>query len=124
MAERTILSSSSNSTQPELPLLRNKTSLQLPSGPLDWSAFHIYLSSFGPVLRQMLTLILSSEVSEGALDLVEMVKAYISKIRKVFGEVAGMYMDKYSFVGGWWDENGMRGGAREVGGWGEMVDEL
>lgn len=66
-------------------------------------------------------MIMATEVCEATLGLVEMIKTYVDKMRKVFGEVAGMYMEGYSFVSGWWDEAGMRGSAKEVGRWGELV---
>ncbi|KAI9633804.1 uncharacterized protein MKK02DRAFT_28570 [Dioszegia hungarica] len=122
VSERQILSSSSTSHPASpLPLLRNRTAIQSKSRDLDWAATHAYLLSFGRVLEGLMGMIMATEVCEATLGLVEMIKTHVDKMRKVFGEVAGMYMEGYSFVSGWWDEAGMRGSAKEVGRWGELV---
>ncbi|WVW86386.1 hypothetical protein I302_108432 [Kwoniella bestiolae CBS 10118] len=130
--ERTILKSSSEEgVVSKLPTLSEGISLTLPSGEVDWNILHWYITSFGqllngisPFLSALQYAATSGAVSEeerGMLDdLMRSVKVYVSKMKKVFGEIAGLYVDRYSFVRGWWDEGGMKDSAGEVGRWGEM----
>lgn len=46
----------------------------------------------------------------------------MAKMKKVFGEVAGMYVDRYGFVRSWWDETWIKSAAGEVGRWGDLFD--
>jgi hypothetical protein len=48
-------------------------------------------------------------------------RAYILKIRKVFGEVVALYGEQYTFLTGWWEEKWVKVAAREIGRWCEVL---
>ncbi|WWC64812.1 uncharacterized protein I303_107426 [Kwoniella dejecticola CBS 10117] len=117
-----------------LPILANGLKLELEDGEIDWNVLNWYIITFGQILYAILPYlnspeekrseVLGGEESDGTAreDLIRSLKVYIGKMKKVFGEIAGLYVDKYSFVRGFWDEGGMKLAAGEVGRWAEMFD--
>jgi len=89
------------------------------SAVLDWNTTKTYILTLGSVMN---TLIPMLREKEGVEDLLKGVRIYVGKLKKVFGEVAAGYVDGYGFVRGWWDEEGMKGSAGEVGRWGDVFD--
>ncbi|ORY31643.1 hypothetical protein BCR39DRAFT_465557 [Naematelia encephala] len=126
--ERTILRMADGEIKKHnLPVLRDGTTLQLAGeeGELDWRSVRLYVRAIGSVVDQILPLLraVSSEEHRTKVEELEkQVKVYVGKIKKVFGEVAALYVDKYGFMRGWWDETDMKGAAGEVGRWGDLLD--
>ena len=124
VVEREILKDTHTSSAPRLPALRDGSTLQLANeeGELDWRATKAYILAFGAILRGILAYLDHHQHSGPVEELMKTVKVYVGKMKKVFGEIAGMYVDGYGFVKGWWDEAGMKGAAAEVGRWGEIFE--
>ncbi|WRT70020.1 uncharacterized protein IL334_007013 [Kwoniella shivajii] len=138
--ERTILQSQSQDQDQnqeedcciiQLPLLINATSFHLEQGELDWSIMRWYILTLGQLLNNLLPFLQEIELKESGLskqdeeminDLMKSIRAYVGKMKKVFGEIAGLYVDNYSFIRGFWSEEGMKDGAQEVGRWGDWFD--
>lgn len=121
VTERAILRDSP-ATPPALPVLRDGSSLQLEDGELDWRSTEKYILVVGHYLSTILPFLQQHEDKEAVHKLVQSLRTYVGKMKKVFGEVAGMYVEGYGFVRGWWDESGMKGAAGEVGVWGDHFD--
>ncbi|WVN89982.1 uncharacterized protein L203_105212 [Cryptococcus depauperatus CBS 7841] len=122
-----------NKPETLLPILRDGTKFYSPRdedetdlpGEVNWNSTKVYILAFSSLLTNILPHLQSPPKAadkQKVEDLVKTARKYVSKMKKVFGEVAEMYMDKYSFVRGWWDESGMKGAAGEVGKWGDMFD--
>lgn len=124
VVEREILKDSHASTSPRLPLLRGGSSFQLSGGDgeLDWRVTKAYILAFGSLLSSILPLLVNNAERGKVEELMKMVTVYVGKMKKVFGEIAGMYVDGYGFLKGWWDDGGMKGAAGEVGKWGDLFD--
>ena len=121
VAERSVL----QSVMPApLPFLRDGSSLQLQGGEgeLDWTVMQPYILAVGSVISQLTPYLQRSKDEPEVKGLSKGLRVYIGKQKKVFGEVASMYVDGYGFMRGWWDEGGMKGCAGEIGKWGDMVD--
>lgn len=81
-----------------------------------------YILAIGSTLSALMPYLQNNKTNKDELEsLSKGLRVYISKHKKVFGEVAGMYVEGYSFMKGWWDEGGMKGCAGEVGRWGDLV---
>ncbi|WVQ79003.1 hypothetical protein IAT38_001095 [Cryptococcus sp. DSM 104549] len=132
----------------KLPSLRDGSSFQLAGEcgggggdggqELDWKVTKSYILAVGMVTKSYILavgMVLDSVVpflrectttsrgeGMGVEELTKSVRAYVGKMKKVFGEVAAMYVDGYGFVRGWWDESPMKGAAGEVGRWGDLFD--
>lgn len=124
VVEREVLRGSHPPTS-RLPALRDGSAFQLDNGDgeLDWRVVKTYVLAVGGVLRSLLSYLRGN--TEGKTEVEEamrQVRQYVSKMKKVFGEVAGMYVEGYGFVRGWWDEGGMKAAAGEVGRWGDVFD--
>ena len=122
VAERETLKGTHTSSAPRLPLLRDGSSFQLEieEGGLDWRVTKTYILALGMIMNAVLPL-LQSHKSQSAVDeLSKTVRVYVVKMKKIFGEIAGMTIDGYGFMKGWWDESGMKGAAGEVGRWGDL----
>ncbi|WVF67299.1 hypothetical protein IAT40_002050 [Kwoniella sp. CBS 6097] len=95
-------------------------------GELDWTTVKWYILSLGRIIDDLLPYLReqpsSTEEEEVIEELVKSVRAYVGKMKKVFGEVASMYGDQYSFMRGLWDDGEMKGAAGEVGRWGDLFD--
>ncbi|WVQ94898.1 hypothetical protein IAU59_001984 [Kwoniella sp. CBS 9459] len=95
-------------------------------GELDWIIVKWYILSLGRIIDDLLPYLReqpsSAQEEEVVEELVKSVRAYVGKMKKVFGEVAAMYVDQYSFMRGLWDEGDMKGAAGEVGRWGDLFD--
>jgi hypothetical protein len=115
---------------PSLPHLRDGTTFQLSTqyedgesgGELDWQVICSYVLAVGRILDELLPYLRDSYDRDQVKETTETVRMYVGKMKKVFGEVAGMYVDGYGFLRGWWDEGGMKGAAAEVGRWGDLFD--
>jgi hypothetical protein len=115
---------------PLLPPLRNGSNFQLSTpdedcesgGELDWQVIRSYVLAVGRILDELLPYLRDSDDRDQVKETTETVRMYVGKMKKVFGEVAGMYVDGYGFLRGWWDEGGMKGAAAEVGRWGDLFD--
>ncbi|GFZ51041.1 hypothetical protein JCM24511_08799 [Saitozyma sp. JCM 24511] len=115
---------------PSLPPLRDGTTFQLSTqyedgesgGELDWQVIRSYVLAVGRILDELLPYLRDSYDRDQVRETTETVRMYVGKMKKVFGEVAGMYVDGYGFLRGWWDEGGMKGAAAEVGRWGDLFD--
>jgi len=81
-----------------------------------------YVLAVGTVIDQLMPFLQKSKEKKEVEGLTKGLRVYVSKQKKVFGEVAAMYVEGYGFLRGWWDETGMKGCAGEVGRWGDMVD--
>lgn len=121
VAERSVLQSS---TPSPLPLLRDGSSLQLKGGggELDWTMMKPYILAVGTVIGQLMPYLQGSMQKKEVEGLTKGLRVYVGKQKKVFGEVASMYVEGYEFMRGWWDESRMKGCAGEIGRWGDMVD--
>mgnify|MGYP007001964412 CR=1 FL=1 len=119
VVERAVLR---HETPSPLPVLRDGSSLQMGrKRGVDWTIMKGYIESFSHVMVGLMPYIRKSDV--GPVDgLKKGLRVYVGKQKKVFGEVAEMYVDEYGFVRGWWDESGMKQCAKRVGQWGEMVE--
>lgn len=122
--EREVLKGSHTSSTPRLPPLRDGSSFQLlyGHGELDWRVTQAYILAVGMVLDTIGSLLRKNGDQVKVGELKKTMKMYVGKMRKVLGDIAGMYVDGYGFVRDCWDEEGMKGGAGEVGRWGEMYD--
>ncbi|KAK6909123.1 hypothetical protein L486_01220 [Kwoniella mangroviensis CBS 10435] len=128
--ERTILKDESSMvSESKLPLLSDGVSVVLEGGEVNWNILNWYITSFGQLLNGLIPFLTitgdlhnQKQDQEILEDLMRSIKVYITKTKKVFGEIASLYVDRYSFVRGWWDEEGMKGSAGEVGRWAEMFD--
>ncbi|WVR09614.1 hypothetical protein IAU60_006686 [Kwoniella sp. DSM 27419] len=113
-------------TDDPLPILRDGRTFRLSSesggqSQLDWRTVRWYIMALGDALHKLLPWFQRGAAPSHAVrDLLKTVRAYVSKIRKVFGQVAGLYVDQYAFTKGWWDESDMKQAAKEVGRWKEM----
>ncbi|WVQ75599.1 hypothetical protein IAR50_005227 [Cryptococcus sp. DSM 104548] len=107
-----------------LPVLRDGSLLQAMRDncpqELDWRVVNIYIHTFGSLLSSLLPYLQSPRPSGQISDLTRSARQYVTKLKKVFGEVATMYVDGYGFVRGMWDEGGMKASAKEVGRWGDL----
>lgn len=119
--ERTILRSGKPAPLPALP---DTSSLTLSYAPheLDWKTAGMYMTSLGAIVDGLMPSLRDSEERDAVEELVKKLRAYVGKSKKVFGEVAGMYVDGYGFCRGWWDETDMKAAAGEVGRWGDLFD--
>ncbi|WWD03934.1 hypothetical protein V865_001992 [Kwoniella europaea PYCC6329] len=132
--ERTILKDESSTvSESKLPLLADGVSMVLEEGEVNWNILNWYITSFGQLLNGLIPFLNSTTIINGDKreeeqdqeiidDLMRSIRVYVTKMKKVFGEIASLYVDRYSFVRGWWDEEGMKGSAGEVGSWAEMLD--
>ncbi|KAK8853411.1 hypothetical protein IAR55_004117 [Kwoniella newhampshirensis] len=126
VCEREVLKGpSENSTT--LPTLRDGSRLQLVDGELDWKVVRSYILAIGITIDSILPILrdhpsTNEEDEDTIRDLTKSIRAYVGKMKKVFGEVAAMYMDQYGFMRGWWDQSGMRSAAGEIGRWGDLFD--
>ncbi|OCF34248.1 hypothetical protein I316_04201 [Kwoniella heveanensis BCC8398] len=95
-------------------------------GELDWTTIKWYILSLGRIIDDLLPYLRekpsSAQEEEVVEELIKSVRAYVGKMKKVFGEVASGYVDQYSFMRGLWDEGEMKGAAGEVGRWGDLFD--
>lgn len=132
VAERAVLRSGSSATGDieqsalSLPTLPDGTGLEVEVGisgysSIDWNAFRPYVTAVGSALSAVLLFLQQSSGSIEVETLLKGLRIYVGKQKKVFGEVASMYVDGYGFLRGWWVEDGMKGCAGEVGRWGDMV---
>ena len=132
VAERAVLRSGSSATSDieqsalSIPTLPDDTGLQVEvrvSGidSIDWNAFRPYVIAVGSALSAVLPFLQQSSGEIEVEMLLRGLRVYVGKQKKVFGEVASMYVDGYGFLRGWWVEDGMKGCAGEVGRWGDMV---
>lgn len=128
--ERSVLRSDTSTSPNSLPVLRDGTRLQIPGGEgeLDWGVMRPYILAVGSVLSSLIPYLRENthnkekhKVDTEVESLSKGLRVYVSKHKKVFGEVATMYVDGYGFMKGWWDESGMKGCAGEVGRWGDLV---
>ncbi|ODN95293.1 hypothetical protein L198_04684 [Cryptococcus wingfieldii CBS 7118] len=107
-----------------LPVLRDGSLLQTMRDntpqELDWRVVNTYIHTFGTLLSSLLPYLQSPHPSDQISELTKSARQYVGKLKKVFGEVAGMYVDGYGFVRGMWDEGAMKGAAGEVGRWGDL----
>ena len=124
VVERTILRDEYKGDLPRLPVLRDGTSLQLKTqGELDWRTMRDYMLAIGESVESILPYLQEARESRKEVEsLTRNTRMYVAKAKKVFGEVAAMYVDGYGFTRGWWDESGMKGAAGEVGRWGNIFD--
>ncbi|RXK40828.1 hypothetical protein M231_01887 [Tremella mesenterica] len=115
---------------PRLPILADGRLLQLRGeGEVDWRVAQQYFLAVGQILLKLLKLLDTStqgnrhtkDIAEKE-ELIKSVRMYVGKMKKVFSEVAAMYVEGYGFVRGWWDEGGMKGAAGEIGRWGEILN--
>lgn len=118
-----------NKAKTTLPMLRDGSQLQVSRkdgpGEVDWKIAQSYILAFGALLDSILPFLqdpLSSSDKRKVEELVKSARQYVAKMKKVFGEVAGMYVDSYGFVRGWWDESWIKSAAGEVGRWGDLFD--
>lgn len=118
-----------NKAKTTLPMLRDGSQLQVSRedgpGEVDWKIAQSYILVFGALLDFILPFLqdpLSSSDKRKVEGLVKSARQYVAKMKKVFGEVAGMYVDSYGFVRGWWDESWIKSAAGEVGRWGDLFD--
>lgn len=107
-----------------LPAMSDGSKLQLDhgDGELDWLATRSYILAVGSVVSSLMPYLQSHPNTKEVGNLVKGLRMYIKKTKKVFGEVAMMYVEGYGFVRGLWDETGMKGSAGEVGRWSDLVD--
>lgn len=121
--ERSILKQPT-STQPipDLPTLKDGSSLQLAEGEIDWSSLRVYTRSLGNSLDQTLPFIQNSIDRVGVEEMVRSVRMFVGKIKKVFAEVVQGYGNGYGFLKGWWDDTDMKGCAGEIGRWCDLFD--
>ena len=124
VVEREILKGTHTSSAPRLPILRDGSSFQLDigEGELDWRVTKTYVLAMGMIMGSVLPLLQSHKSQSAVEELSKTVRVYVVKMKKIFGEIAGMFMDGYGFMRGWWDESGMKGAAGEVGRWGDLFD--
>ncbi|WWC95160.1 hypothetical protein V866_002014 [Kwoniella sp. B9012] len=132
--ERTILKDESSTvSESKLPLLADGVSMVLEEGEVNWNMLNWYITSFGQLLNGLIPFLNSTTIINGNKreeeqdqeiidNLMRSIRVYVTKMKKVLGEIASLYVDRYSFVRGWWDEEGMKGSAGEVGRWAEMLD--
>lgn len=122
--ERDVFRGLSTGIPPELPALRDGSTLQEQngSGELDWSITRKYVVAISTLIESLLPFITRSADGPKVEEMKKSIRVYVGKTKKVFGEVASVYMDRYGFMKGWWDDRGMKGAAAEVGRWGEMFD--
>lgn len=118
-----------NKAKATLPVMRDGSRLQVSAedgpGGVDWKIAQSYILAFGALLNSILPFLQNSSSSLDKRQVEELVKSarqYVAKMKKVFGDVAGMYEDRYGFVRGWWDESSMKSAAKEVGRWGDLFD--
>ncbi|OWZ38272.1 hypothetical protein C349_04478 [Cryptococcus neoformans var. grubii Br795] len=118
-----------NKAKTTLPMLRDGSQLQVSRkdgpGEVDWKIAQSYILAFGALLDSILPFLqdpLSSSDKRKVEELVKSARQYVAKMKKVFGEVARMYVDSYGFVRGWWDESWIKSAAGEVGRWGDLFD--
>ena len=132
VAERAVLQSGgfadSSADQSALPIpaLPDDTGLEVAvrisgTDSIDWNAFRPYVTAVGSALSAVLPFLQESSGEIEVRMLLRGLRVYVGKQKKVFGEVASMYVDGYGFLRGWWVEDGMKGCAGEVGRWGDMV---
>lgn len=119
--ERTLLRSGKPAPLPALPGTNGLTLSYAPH-ELDWKAAGEYITSLGTIIDGLMPSLRDSEERDAVEELVKKLRAYVGKSKKVFGEVAGMYVDGYGFCRGWWDETDMKAAAGEVGRWGDLLD--
>lgn len=118
-----------NKAKTTLPVLRDGSQLQV-SGKdgqeeVDWKIAQSYILAFGALLDSLLPCLQDPSSSSDKRKVEELIKSArqdVAKMKKVFGEVAGMYVDRYGFVRGWWDETWIKSAAGEVGRWGDLFD--
>jgi hypothetical protein len=115
---------SSKQWKGSLPAMSDGSKLQLDhgDGELDWLATRSYILAVGSVVSSLMPYLQSHPDTKEVGNLVKGLRMYIKKTKKVFGEVATMYVEGYGFVRGLWDETGMKGSAGEVGRWSDLVD--
>lgn len=115
---------SSKQWKGSLPAMTDGSKLQLDhgGGELDWLATRSYILAVGSVVSSLMPYLQSHPDTKEVGNLVKGLRMYIKKTKKVFREVATMYVEGYGFVKGFWDETGMKGSAGEVGRWSDLVD--
>ena len=123
VVERSVLRDDYPSDTPRLPASRDGSALQMVNGEgeLDWDVVKKYILALGGILDDIMPF-LRNAGSKQVEGLTKNLRMYVGKMKKVFGEIAGMYVEGYSFMRGWWDEDGMKGAAGEVGRWGDLFD--
>ena len=129
VTERSVLrgeisaTTTSPNSPPRLPVLRDGSSLQLNhEGEIDWNNLRSYIIALGQILSQLMPYLRPHPDRNQVEGLTKGLRVYVGKQKKVFGEIATMYVEGYSFVRGWWDEMGMKKSASEVGKWGDLFD--
>lgn len=117
-----------NKVKATLPVMRDGSRLQVSAGDgpgVDWKIAQPYILALGTLLDFILPFLQNSSSSLDKREVEELVKSarqYVAKMKKVFGDVAGMYEDRYGFVRGWWDESSIKSPAKEVGRWGDLFE--
>lgn len=119
----------SNKAKTTLPVMRDGSRLQVSAedgpGGVNWKIAQSYILAFGALLDFILPFLQNPSSSLDKRQVEELVKSarqYVAKMKEVFGDVAGMYEDRYGFVRGWWDESSIKSAAKEVGRWGDLFD--
>ncbi|KAK4684449.1 hypothetical protein P7C73_g5727, partial [Tremellales sp. Uapishka_1] len=123
VTEREVLRGTYTSTN-RLPKLRDGSTFQLKDGDgeLDWKVTRAYVRTLGEVCNDLLPLLQRNGDKRAIEELTKRIREYVGKLKKVFGEVAAMYVEGFGFVRGWWDESEMKGAAAEIGRWGDVFD--
>jgi hypothetical protein len=103
------------------PLSARRTLVCPHTQSLLWRLIAQHLASLSTLLIPLLNSLQGATYSRQVERCVEGARAYILKIRKVFGEVVGLYAEQYTFVQGWWDERWIKEAAAEIGGWCEVL---
>ncbi|WWC91915.1 uncharacterized protein L201_006867 [Kwoniella dendrophila CBS 6074] len=114
--------------------------LYLDDGEINWLVLNWYIQTFSQILNALLPFLKRLQLEpqrssspkgkekendkeqETLEDMIRSLRVYISKMKKVFGEIALLYVDKYSFIRGFWIENDLKDSAGQVGKWSEMFD--
>ena len=123
VVERSVLRDEYPSDAERLPALKDGSLLQVASGEgeLDWDVLKVYTLELGSIINRILPFLQNASSSEVEV-LAKGLRMYVGKMKKVFAEIAMMYVEGYSFLRGFWEEDGMKGTAGEVGRWGDLFD--
>ena len=121
--ERQALKSPSSSIPSKVPppLSIRRTLLCPHTQAVLWRLVAQHLASLSTLLLPLLEALQSATYSRQVENAMEGARAYILKIRKVFGEVAGLYAEQYAFVEGLWDKRWLKAAAGEIGRWCQVL---